>query len=222
MAFSPITHLRHFDIAVPDYEKQIDFYKNHWGLTVMEDDGGVTYFAAEGSPEQYSVRVRKSDEKRLDLVSFGAADRAAVDQLASDLDRQGRAAGRRARRPQDARRRLRLPVLRPGRAHHRGLRRRRNPQAPQGRRARGHPGQALARGAELARAGKDAGLVRAAPGLPPLRHPEPPADRRPVLLHALQRRSTTAWPSPAVRMPPCSTPRSSCAESTNTCAAAAA
>ena len=52
MAFSPITHLRHFDIAVPDYEKQIDFYKNHWGLTVMEDDGGVTYFAAEGSPEQ--------------------------------------------------------------------------------------------------------------------------------------------------------------------------
>jgi hypothetical protein len=89
MAFSPITHLRHFDIAVPDYQKQIDFYKNHWGLTVMEDDGGVIYFAAEGSPEQYSVRVRKSDEKRLDLVSFGAADRTAVDQLASDLIAKG-------------------------------------------------------------------------------------------------------------------------------------
>ena len=33
MAFSPITHLRHFDIAVPDYQKQVEFYKNHWGLT---------------------------------------------------------------------------------------------------------------------------------------------------------------------------------------------
>ena len=50
MAFSPITHLRHFDIAVPDYQKQVEFYKNHWGLTEMENDGGVTYFAAEGSP----------------------------------------------------------------------------------------------------------------------------------------------------------------------------
>jgi len=25
MAFSPITHLRHFDIAVPDYQKQVEF-----------------------------------------------------------------------------------------------------------------------------------------------------------------------------------------------------
>ena len=89
MAFSPITHLRHFDIAVPDYQKQVEFYKNHWGLTEMENDGGVTYFAAEGSPEQYSVRVRKADEKRLDMVAFGAADKAPVDQLASDLIAKG-------------------------------------------------------------------------------------------------------------------------------------
>ena len=50
MVFSPITHIRHFDIAVPDFEKQIEFYKNHWGLTVQHDDGNVVYFAAEGSP----------------------------------------------------------------------------------------------------------------------------------------------------------------------------
>jgi len=89
MAFSPITHLRHFDIAVPDYQKQVEFYKNHWGLTEMENDGGVTYFAAEGSPEQYSVRVREAEEKRLDMVAFGAADKASVDQLASDLIAKG-------------------------------------------------------------------------------------------------------------------------------------
>ena len=85
MSFSPITHIRHFDIAVPDFDKQIEFYKNHWGLTVQHDDGNVVYFAAEGSPEQYVTRVRKSDNKRLDLVSFGAADAADVDALAESL-----------------------------------------------------------------------------------------------------------------------------------------
>lgn len=89
MSFSPITHIRHFDIAVPDFDKQIEFYKNHWGLTVQHDDGDVVYFAAEGSPEQYVTRVRKSDDKRLDLVAFGAADAQAVDELASNLIASG-------------------------------------------------------------------------------------------------------------------------------------
>lgn len=89
MAFSPITHIRHFDIAVPDFDKQIEFYKNHWGLTVQHDDGDVVYFAAEGSPEQYVTRVRRSVDKRLDLVAFGAADRASVDALAQRLASAG-------------------------------------------------------------------------------------------------------------------------------------
>ena len=49
----------------------------------------MTYFAAEGSPEQYSVRVRQAEEKRLDMVAFGAADKASVEQLASDLIAKG-------------------------------------------------------------------------------------------------------------------------------------
>lgn len=89
MAFRPITHIRHFDIAVPDFEKQVEFYKNHWGLTVQHDDGNVVYFAAEGSPEQYVTRVRRSADKRLDLVAFGAADRESVDQLAQNLGTEG-------------------------------------------------------------------------------------------------------------------------------------
>lgn len=89
MAFSPISHIRHFDIAVPDFDRQVEFYKNHWGLTVQHDDGDVVYFAAEGSPEQYVTRVRRSADKRLDLVAFGAADRQAVDTLAQDLARSG-------------------------------------------------------------------------------------------------------------------------------------
>ncbi|WP_371127051.1 VOC family protein [Streptomyces sp. 2112.3] len=28
-----LTHLRHVDLAVPDYDKQLDFYSGVWGLT---------------------------------------------------------------------------------------------------------------------------------------------------------------------------------------------
>ena len=68
-----ITHLRHVDLAVPDYDKQLDFYAGVWGLTKVAEDSGISFLAAEGSPEQYVVRLRKAGEKRLDLVSYGAA-----------------------------------------------------------------------------------------------------------------------------------------------------
>ena len=84
-----ITHLRHVDLAVPDYETQRTFYKDTWGLTEMATDGDLSYLAAEGSPEQYVIRLRKDTEKRLDLISFGATDEAAVDALAAKLAGEG-------------------------------------------------------------------------------------------------------------------------------------
>jgi catechol 2,3-dioxygenase-like lactoylglutathione lyase family enzyme len=80
-----ITHLRHVDLAVPDYETQRSFYKDLWGLSEVGTDGKLSYLAAEGSPEQYIVRLRHDDEKRLDLLSFGMASDAAVDALAHRL-----------------------------------------------------------------------------------------------------------------------------------------
>ena len=85
MADQPITHLRYVALGVPDLAKQVSFFENEWGLTRVADDSGLDYFAAEGSPEPYIVRVRESDEKRVDLIAWGVADAAAVDQLASDL-----------------------------------------------------------------------------------------------------------------------------------------
>ena len=84
-----ITHLRHVDFAVPDYDKQVEFYKTTWGLTQVEHDTGISFFAAEGSPEQYVIRLRKDTDKRLDLLAFGAANADDVDTLAAQL----RAAG---------------------------------------------------------------------------------------------------------------------------------
>jgi catechol 2,3-dioxygenase-like lactoylglutathione lyase family enzyme len=84
-----ITHVRHVDLAVPDYDKQRDFYTNHWGLTPMVEEPGLTFLAAEGSPEQYVVRLRKDAQKRMELWAFGAKDAAAVDTLAERLGQGG-------------------------------------------------------------------------------------------------------------------------------------
>ncbi|MFJ9900900.1 VOC family protein [Streptomyces sp. NPDC091280] len=80
-----ITHLRHVDIAVPDYDKELDFYSGVWGLTKVEEDSGISFLAAEGSPEQYVLRLRKAEEKRLDLVAYGVATTVDVDVLAERL-----------------------------------------------------------------------------------------------------------------------------------------
>ena len=53
-----ITHLRHIDLAVPDHAKQLDFFTVVWGLTAEHSDSGLAFLAAEGSPEQYVVRLR--------------------------------------------------------------------------------------------------------------------------------------------------------------------
>ena len=80
-----ITHLRHVDLAVPDFDKQLAFYTETWGLSAETTDEGIAFLAAEGSPEQYSVRLRKDTDKRLDLIAFGAATPAEVDAMAQRL-----------------------------------------------------------------------------------------------------------------------------------------
>ena len=75
-----ITHLRHVDLAVPDFGTQRDFYLDLWGLTEVAKDGDLSYLAAEGSAEPFVVRLRKSADKRIDLIGIGAADKASVDQ----------------------------------------------------------------------------------------------------------------------------------------------
>lgn len=84
-----ITHLRHVDLAVPDFAKQRAFYTDLWGLTPVAEDKGIVFLAAEGSPEQYVVRLREDTDKRLDLISYGAATTADVDTLAERLGTAG-------------------------------------------------------------------------------------------------------------------------------------
>ncbi|MFD6156449.1 VOC family protein [Nocardia sp. NPDC060256] len=80
-----LTHLRHVDLAVPDYRRQLEFFSTLWGLMPVAEDSGISFLAAEGSPEHYVVRLRRAEEKRLDLLAFGAATRTDVDALAERL-----------------------------------------------------------------------------------------------------------------------------------------
>jgi catechol 2,3-dioxygenase-like lactoylglutathione lyase family enzyme len=84
-----ITHLRHVDLAIPDYDQQHRFYTETWGLSEVGSDDDLTYLAAEGSPEQYVIRLRRANQKRLDLVAFGAESPTAVDSLAQRLGADG-------------------------------------------------------------------------------------------------------------------------------------
>jgi catechol 2,3-dioxygenase-like lactoylglutathione lyase family enzyme len=84
-----VTSLRHVDVAVPDFDQTLDFYSGVWGLKRQDGDKDVAFLAAEASPEQFIYRIRKADEKRLDLVAFGAESRTDVDALATSLAEAG-------------------------------------------------------------------------------------------------------------------------------------
>jgi len=84
-----ITHLRHVDLTVPDYARQLEFLTRTWGLTAEHSETGLAFLAAEGSPEQYVVRLRQAAGKRIDLFAFGARTATDVDTLASRLAAAG-------------------------------------------------------------------------------------------------------------------------------------
>ncbi|MDI9939210.1 VOC family protein [Rhodococcus sp. IEGM 1351] len=89
IARSPLTRVRYVALAVPNYTEAVEFYKNYWGLDVVAQDSHVTYFGTPAHPEQYIVRIRRSTDKRLDLISFAAETATEVDALAQRLGSAG-------------------------------------------------------------------------------------------------------------------------------------
>ncbi len=84
-----ITHLRHVGFAMPQLDEQREFYSKEWGLTQVAEQDGVYFFAAEGSPEPYVIRLRKDEKKRADVISFGTGSRANVNLLTEQLKSDG-------------------------------------------------------------------------------------------------------------------------------------
>lgn len=85
MADCMIRWVRHVGLAVRDLRSAVAFYHDVWGLTPVLVDSDVAFLAAEGSPEQYVLRLRRAAEERVDLVALAVEDAAAVDAMAARL-----------------------------------------------------------------------------------------------------------------------------------------
>jgi 2,3-dihydroxy-p-cumate/2,3-dihydroxybenzoate 3,4-dioxygenase len=68
-------------LAVPDLAAEREFFGKTWGLVEVVEEDGQVYFAAEGMPHPYVIRLRQDDERKTDLVGFSAASREDVDAL---------------------------------------------------------------------------------------------------------------------------------------------
>jgi catechol 2,3-dioxygenase-like lactoylglutathione lyase family enzyme len=84
-----VTEIRYVGYGVPDLEAERSFYRDKWGLREVAERDGMVYFAAEGTEELYVVRLRPSDQKRIDVIALAADSRADVDGLCEQV----RAAG---------------------------------------------------------------------------------------------------------------------------------
>jgi len=66
---------------VTDLERERAFYRDQWGLQEVLAAGDLAYFAADGREESYVVRLRRSEDKRVDVIGLAAGNRADVDSL---------------------------------------------------------------------------------------------------------------------------------------------
>ncbi len=78
---SKVTDVRFVGYGVPDLAAEAAFYTDTWKLKKVNEEDGLIYFATEGHDELYVVRLRKSDERQVDVVALAAASRADVDSL---------------------------------------------------------------------------------------------------------------------------------------------
>ncbi len=78
---SRVSEIRYVGYGCPDLPAERAFYKDKWGLREAGEQDGMVYFAAEGADEPYVVRLRQSDQKRIDVIALAADSRADVDAL---------------------------------------------------------------------------------------------------------------------------------------------
>jgi catechol 2,3-dioxygenase-like lactoylglutathione lyase family enzyme len=86
---SRVTEIRYVGYGVPDQEAERAFYRDKWGLREVGEQDGMVYFAAEGADEAYVVRLRPSEEKRIDVIGLAADSRSDVDVLFRKVSHSG-------------------------------------------------------------------------------------------------------------------------------------
>jgi len=81
-----VSEIRYVGYGVPDIEAERVFYSDVWGLKQVAEEDGMIYFAAEGHDEPYVVRLRQTDEQRIDVIGLAAGSRADIDELYAKVE----------------------------------------------------------------------------------------------------------------------------------------
>jgi catechol 2,3-dioxygenase-like lactoylglutathione lyase family enzyme len=86
---SRVTDIRYVAYGVTDLPAERAFYRDTWGLREAAEQDGMVYFAAQGHDEPYVVRLRATDEKRVDVMALAADTRGDVDALFAKVKASG-------------------------------------------------------------------------------------------------------------------------------------
>lgn len=84
-----VNDLQYVALAIPDLAAERAFFGETWGLVEVGEEDGKIYFAAQGSPHPFVIRLRQDDERKTDLIGFSAACRADVDALFAQVQAAG-------------------------------------------------------------------------------------------------------------------------------------
>ncbi len=84
-----VTDLQFVALAVPDLAAEREFFGKTWGLVEVGEEDGKVYFAAEGAPHPYVIRLRQDVERKTDLIGFSAASRGDVDAIFDQVSNAG-------------------------------------------------------------------------------------------------------------------------------------
>jgi 2,3-dihydroxy-p-cumate/2,3-dihydroxybenzoate 3,4-dioxygenase len=84
-----VSDLHYVGLAVPDLAAERQFFGETWGLIEVGEEDGKVYFAAEGSPHPFVIRLRQDAEKKTDLIGFSADSRGDVDALFEQVKASG-------------------------------------------------------------------------------------------------------------------------------------
>lgn len=78
---SRVTEIRYVGYGVADFDAELNFYADDWGLVEVESRDNMVWLKTHGHDEHHVARLHKSDKNCVEVISLVADSRADVDTL---------------------------------------------------------------------------------------------------------------------------------------------
>jgi catechol 2,3-dioxygenase-like lactoylglutathione lyase family enzyme len=78
---SRVTEIRYVGYGVTDFDTELAFYTEKWGLKLVKSTGDMAWLRTEGGDEPFTLRLRRSDANHVDVIALATESRADVDAL---------------------------------------------------------------------------------------------------------------------------------------------